>query len=162
MNQSYYNEYSAFTQMISTICTSHLNVRSFGIGEVDDYSVTGEDNYPRCFFELPIQAQYSTNEIKWSFALTITQQTRLERDDEQDKINNCFNIFNDIIEAVKDFENAGYTGQTNYKYFVDSNYSIITLTRFKDDFTAGIRAELSISQAIPVNLCELKSSFEFY
>jgi len=161
INQNYYNEYSGLTQMVSTICRAHKNVNSFGIGENDDYSVNGEDHYPRVFFELPVQGQYSTNMITWSFALTITQQTKLEREDEQEKINNCYNICNDIIEGIKDFDNSGYTAMTTNKYFVEPNYSIITLTRFKDDFTAGVRLEINISQVIPVNLCEISSSFDF-
>lgn len=160
MTQSYYGSYSAFTNFLITIFSAHTNVNSFDIGEVDDYSVTGEDDYPRVFLELPIISEFDSNSLVWNCAFTVTKQTLLERDDEQAKINECWDIATDIMEALKDPVSVGYTA-FSYNYLVNDNFNFTTLTRFKDDFTAGVRVELSIRQKNPVNLCDLKDSFNF-
>jgi len=159
--QPYYNDYSAITNTILTICRAHLNVSSAHIGEVDDYTITGEDTYPMCFLELPIISNFGQIMIDFQFALTIIEQTQLEREDEQDKINNCWNIGCDIMEALKDFNYTNFSGASSNKYYLKDDYNFLTLTRFKDDFTAGIRIEFTLSQAIPVNRCILENSFDF-
>lgn len=161
INQSYYDTYANLITLISNICEAHKNVGSVNVGEVDDYTVTGRDVYPLCFVELPITAQFGNNSINWGMSLTIVDQVKHDRTDEQEKINGCFNISQDIIEALKDLPTAGFTAYTNSNsYWVEQNsVNIMTLTRFKDDFTSGIRAEFTLGQIIPVNTCDLSNSF---
>lgn len=161
ITQSYYGTYSAFTNYLSTIISSHRNISSWGIGEVDDYSITGEDVYPRGFIELPIQSEISERLITWNCAFTITDQTDLERYQEQSDISKCFDIALDILEAIKDPIAAGYTAATVDFYRTETNFNILTLTRFKDDFTSGVRCEFQVRQANPTNTCTLSNSFTF-
>lgn len=158
MSQPYYGAYAAFTNHFQQISLSHNDVMSYGIGEVDDYSVTGEDNYPRVFLELPIQNNFEMNAVEFRAAFTVTQQTLLERDDEQTKINTCWDIANDLMFALNDPASAGLTALTG-NYFLNPNFNFITLTRFKDDFTAGVRVEFSVKRSLPINNCLLPNSF---
>lgn len=158
MSQPYYGSYSAFTNHFQQIALSHNDVMSYGIGEVDDYSVTGEDDYPRVFFELPIQTNFETNAVEFRAAFTVTQQTLLERDDEQEKINHCWDIATDLMFALDDPLSAGLTALTG-NYFLNPVFNFITLTRFKDDYTAGVRVEFSVKRGIPVDTCLLPNSF---
>jgi len=159
--QSYYDTYSGLTTMLMLVANSHKNVADVNIGEVDDYTVTGRDVYPMCFFELPIQANFTLNTIQWNISVTIVDQVLHERTDEQEKINSCFNICQDLIEAYKDLPNAGFSAYSNSNQYWINNESvnIMTLTRFKDDFNAGVRLEFMIEQSIPVNTCILLNSF---
>lgn len=159
--QSYYDTYSGLTSMLLQVCRAHKNVSSANLGEVDDYTVTGQDTYPLCFVELPITAQFIQGTINWSIAMTVVSKTKHDRTDEQEKINECFNICNDIVEAVKDLPNAGFSAYTGTNgYWVDANsVNIMTLTRFKDDYNSGVRMEFTVIQDIPVNTCLLINSF---
>jgi hypothetical protein len=161
INQSYYDIYSNLVTLLGNVMESHKNVSSFSIGEIDDYTITGQDTYPMCFVELPLQTNFQNNSINWNIAFTVLSQTKHDRSDENQNINSSMNIAMDIVEALKDLPTAGFTAYTNSNsYWVEPNsVDMITLTRFKDDFNAGVRVELTLGQLLPVNTCELSNSF---
>lgn len=153
-NQPYYGAYSAFTNFLTYIASQHVNVASVGIGELDDYSLTGEDDYPRVFVELPISMEYGIDLIKWKLSISVTDQTGVGREQEQVLISQCFDLANDLMEMYKSPDQV-YSGYTNSMLFLQDDYNFITITRYGDDATAGVRIDLSVIQKIPMNKCDI-------
>ncbi len=152
--------YSAFTYFLTAIASGHTSVNSVGIGESDDYSQTGEDDYPRVFIELPIRREYSDNTFLWKLSLMFTDQTGVDRINEQEKINLCGVIMDEVIEAYKNPEiiTSAYTIDNNVFSFQDA-WNAMTITRTGDDVTAGWRTEISFLQRIPVSVCDITNVF---
>lgn len=158
MIQSYHGAYSAFTNFLTFIASGHSNVNSVGIGEVDDFAIDGEDIYPRVFLEMPFISNYEANTLIWKFGVVIVSQEGVGREHEQQIIGQMWDIGNDIIEAWKD-PTLVTSAYTDNQFFVQDNYSLMTITRYGDDATAGVRADMEIRQVIPVNQCNLSDIF---
>ena len=79
--------------------------------------------------------------------------------------------FVDNDKTVLDVQNDAYTIAVDIMAFIDSqpeysgilsvyDYSILTLSRFTDDNSAGVKLSLVIQMPSPLNWCELDNNFD--
>ena len=141
--------YSAITNLVNYIQTAttaySAATLTFGVGENYDYSVTGNDSYPRLFVELPFSIDYTQNSVTYNFSIIIMDKTLHERTDEIDKLTSTFEIINHFVQKIKD----------DRVYTLVPEFNLLSLTEYGDDLTAGWRAELKLLEKIPVNRCAL-------
>ena len=74
-------------------------------------------------------------------------------------------------KTVLDVQNDAYTIATDIMAYIDTqeafqgilsvyDYSILTLARYTDDSSAGVKLSLVLQMPNPVNLCELEDQFD--
>lgn len=73
--------------------------------------------------------------------------------------------------TILDVQNDAYTIATNIMAYIDTqdefkgilsvyDYSILTLARYTDDSSAGVKLSLVLQMPNPVNLCDLENNFD--
>lgn len=74
-------------------------------------------------------------------------------------------------KTILDVQNDAYTIACDIMAYIDTNddfngilsvydYSILTLSRYTDDSSSGVKLSLTLEMPSPVNLCELDANFD--
>lgn len=158
MTQPYHGAYTAFTTFLQYIIGGHDNINSTDIGEVDDFAISGEDQYPRAFIELPLYSQFDTSTVNWRCAIIFMDQEASGRLQEQQRLSNMWDIATDCVEAFKQ-PSLVTTAYTDNQFFLQNEYDLVTITQYGDDACCGVRFEFSMNQAIPTDRCDLNDIF---
>lgn len=120
---------------------------SFKVTENYELDEIGEDNYPMFVVELPFSLEYTQRQETVTFAVTLIDLTP-ETDNTLDAvevIDWCKRKIQFILDSLNEDDSIN----------VDSNYSMLSLSRFSNDLTAGIRCDLNVGMLRTVGACDI-------
>lgn len=119
---------------------------SFKVAENYEIDQIGEDQYPMFVVELPFSIEYTKTQEKVTFAVTLLDLSDADNTlNDVDVIDWCKRKIQFILDSLN--EDATLN--------VDNLYSMLSLSRYSNDITAGIRCDLTVGIPRSVGACDI-------
>lgn len=137
------------TDKLREIGLNHKDIKSYYIGNTWDMSVSkSSDTYPAIWQELPILVTYNSNGQKeYTFSIDILMLAKQDNvDDELNKISQCEEIADDILQAYKLY----------IKSLTVTSATALSVKNINSDMAVGIRLDIKF---ITNRTCSITSRF---
>lgn len=146
----------SFVELFKNIALRHKSVYTFRY-QGDDYN-NAQNNYRTYQVYMDTysvhQLNITTNIFIGEFQLYIlSQPDGTSGNTVEDVQTNAFTIAVDILGAIENWEE--YKGVLSLH-----DYSILTLDRYSDDSSAGVKLSVVLEYPSPLNLCTLDDNFD--
>jgi hypothetical protein len=133
-------------QYFENIANQHQEIKSFGSGDRWEIAIAGEDNYPQLWLEQVFNATATAGVVSWSIGFILSKIQKQDESDEQEILNNLFQIGIEIVEKIK----------ADGVYIVNQDFNALSFTETFEDFCAGWRFEITLREAAGVNRCSIE------
>jgi hypothetical protein len=138
------------------IANIHRDIKHFGSGDIWELAIAGETVYPELWLEqvFNITTDRGRNEYRVAFIIHEKQkhseeEPNINSRDEIQILDRMFEIGQEVIQKIR---NDGL-------YIVNNVSSCVSLTEFTEDSTVGWRYEITLTQALNINRCDIDGAF---
>lgn len=118
---------------------------SFKVAENYEIDDIGEDQYPMFVVELPFSIEYNERQESVTFAVTLLDMSLMDDTlKDVEIIDWCKRKIQFILDSLADDVNLN----------VNKNYSMLSLSRYSNDVTAGIRCDVTVGMLRTLGACD--------
>lgn len=133
-----------------TLATTHTDIESFGTGDLFEVAIAGEDLYVQLWLEQIFQNITTNGRSSWSVNFIIHAIQKHDESDENALLDSTFLIGQQVIQKIR---NDGI-------YVVGDSINTVSFTERFEDFTCGWRFEITLTEALGVNRCDIGFVFD--